>query len=368
MGFYAGVPDSLLAPFCAQLAKLNEGAAFTHEAGHATSSTSDVDVGQSAPVVRHVVAANEGAAVGLALGYHLATGGLPLVYLQNSGLGNAVNPLLSAAHPHVYGCPMLLLVGWRGAPGTKDEPQHAVQGRQTLALLEALEVPVFTLPADDAGARDALARAAAAARQSGGPVALLVPPKTFAGGKAAVVLAGSDGAAPPAEVEACPTRTEALAALLDVVRPGDAVVATTGYTSRELYELREARVHACTCICLCMHVLRCEGVHGVKVGMRLHGALLHTAHGAPQPRMSVCSSRLPPLAGLQPTPAATCACSPRPPPHATPRRAARRMTQTSSRSAAWATPSPSRRPATWGCSLRHIGLQPPPYRFAASST
>ena len=156
MGFYAGVPDSLLAPFCAQLAKLNEGAAFTHVAGHATSSASDVDVGQNAPVVRHVVAANEGAAVGLALGYHLATGGLPLVYLQNSGLGNAVNPLLSAAHPHVYGCPMLLLVGWRGAPGTKDEPQHAVQGRQTLALLEALEVPVFTLPADDAGARDAL--------------------------------------------------------------------------------------------------------------------------------------------------------------------------------------------------------------------
>ena len=67
--------------------------------------------------------------MGLALGYHLATGELPLVYLQNSGLGNAVNPLLSAAHPKVYGCPMILLVGWRGQPGTSDEPQHAVQVR-----------------------------------------------------------------------------------------------------------------------------------------------------------------------------------------------------------------------------------------------
>jgi phosphonopyruvate decarboxylase len=192
VGFYAGVPDSLLAPFCAQLARLNDGGEVD-AAGHAMSSSGDVR--KNGAVVRHVVAANEGAAVGLALGYHLATGKLPLVYMQNSGLGNAVNPLLSAAHPHVYGCPMLLLVGWRGAPGTKDEPQHAVQGRQTLALLEALEIPVFTLPADDAGARDALARAARAARRSGGPVALLAPPKTFAAVKPAVLPLGGVGGA-----------------------------------------------------------------------------------------------------------------------------------------------------------------------------
>lgn len=70
----------------------------------------------------HVIAANEGLALSLAVGYHLATKKIPLVYMQNSGLGNIVNPLLSLAHPKVYGIPMLLMIGWRGEPGKKDEP------------------------------------------------------------------------------------------------------------------------------------------------------------------------------------------------------------------------------------------------------
>lgn len=95
--FFAGVPDSILSPFCAVV-------------------TEETDASH------HVIASNEGAAIATAAGYHLATGSVPTVYLQNSGLGNTINPVLSLAHREVYGVPMLLMVGWRGQPGTKDEP------------------------------------------------------------------------------------------------------------------------------------------------------------------------------------------------------------------------------------------------------
>jgi len=98
IGFFAGVPDSLLKNFCAY-------------------------VTDHAPRDSHVITANEGAAVGMAAGFHLATGRVALVYLQNSGLGNVVNPILSLADTEVYSIPMILLVGWRGAPGIKDEPR-----------------------------------------------------------------------------------------------------------------------------------------------------------------------------------------------------------------------------------------------------
>jgi len=82
----------------------------------------------------HIITANEGSAVAMASGYHLATGKNPMVYLQNSGLGNIVNPIMSLAVPNVYSIPMLLLVGWRGEPGKRDEPQHRVQGQSTPGL------------------------------------------------------------------------------------------------------------------------------------------------------------------------------------------------------------------------------------------
>lgn len=98
--FFAGVPDSLLKSFCAYV-----------------TEHSDLD--------RHIIAANEGAAIALACGYHLATGKTALVYMQNSGLGNSVNPLVSLVDPQVYSVPMLLLIGWRGEPGKQDEPQQS---------------------------------------------------------------------------------------------------------------------------------------------------------------------------------------------------------------------------------------------------
>merc|ERR1719506_1528958 len=93
-----------------------------------------------------VTAPNEGSAVAIASGYHVATGKVPMVYLQNSGLGNAINPLLSLADPKVYGTPMLLMIGWRGQPGKKDEPQHLVQGKRMIAMLDAMKIPHATLP------------------------------------------------------------------------------------------------------------------------------------------------------------------------------------------------------------------------------
>ena len=90
--------------------------------------------------IKHHIAVNEGNAVSLGIGYHLATKKLPCIYLQNSGLGNAINPLISIAHPKIYSIPMLLVIGWRGSPKKSDEPQHNVKGKITINLLKLLNI------------------------------------------------------------------------------------------------------------------------------------------------------------------------------------------------------------------------------------
>jgi phosphonopyruvate decarboxylase len=201
ISYFAGVPDSLLAPFCAEV--------------------------QGLPADQHVIAVNEGAAIGLAIGHHLGTGRVPLVYMQNSGLGNAVNPLMSLADPDVYGIPLVLLIGWRGAPGEPDEPQHAKQGRITLSLLAALEIPVLVLERDSSDAAGIVARALAAAKQSSGPSAIVVRRGALAGQPAALVPS------------AFPLRrAAAIAAITASLVPGTAVIATTGMIGRELFDLR----------------------------------------------------------------------------------------------------------------------------------
>jgi len=134
----------------------------------------------------------------------------------------------------VYACPMVLLVGWRGAPGVSDEPQHVVQGRQTLAMLKSMEIPAYTLPADDAAAKKVFADALLVAKSGSRPVCLLAPPKTFSGTKAVAPIDAS---------AAAPTREAAIEVVLSAVGAGDAIVSTTGYTSRELYEIREKLGH-----------------------------------------------------------------------------------------------------------------------------
>ena len=124
VSMFAGVPDSLLKNLCAYITDHSD-------AGH------------------NIIAANEGAAVAIAAGHYLATGKVPVVYMQNSGIGNAVNPLMSLADEKVYSMPILLVIGWRGEPGVHDEPQHVKQGEVTLPLLEAMQIPYVVLPDND---------------------------------------------------------------------------------------------------------------------------------------------------------------------------------------------------------------------------
>lgn len=201
--FATGVPDSLMAPFCTYLATL--------------------------PPERHLLAANEGAAIGLAVGHYLGTGRPALVYMQNAGIGNAINPLVSLADPGVYGIPMLLLIGWRGQPGTTDEPQHMIQGKQMVPLMEALELPWMTLAKEEDEAVAQLEEALAVATTRSTPYVMLVEKETFEPTAKAVGEAASDD----------PSREEALIALLDAVGDEGIYVATTGMLGRELYEYRE---------------------------------------------------------------------------------------------------------------------------------
>ncbi len=146
-GFFTGVPDSLMKRFLLTLEK----------------------------EPNHIVTANEGAAVAMATGYHLATGKIGLVYLQNSGLGNIVNPLTSLTSSSVYGIPMLLMIGWRGEPGIKDEPQHKLMGAITPGLLDLIQVPYFIFSSKQQLAwKDQLKKAMELASGSNQPVALLI--------------------------------------------------------------------------------------------------------------------------------------------------------------------------------------------------
>ncbi|MGH8794890.1 MAG: phosphonopyruvate decarboxylase [Stackebrandtia sp.] len=202
VSLYTGVPDSLLK----QLGSHIMGAL---------------------PRERHVIAANEGAAVGLAIGHYLRTRTPAVVYMQNSGFGNAVNPLLSLADPQVYGVPMLVVVGWRGQPGVKDEPQHVKQGAVQRELIEAMELPWSVLPADQDEAEALAAEALATAVKESSPYVLLVSKNTF-----------SDAAKLPKPSSTLPSREDALIALTKAVGDDAAIVSTTGMLSRELFEYR----------------------------------------------------------------------------------------------------------------------------------
>lgn len=95
-----------------------------------------------------MIAANEGNCTALAAGYHLATGKVPVVYMQNSGIGNIINPVASLLNDKVYAIPCIFVVGWRGEPGIYDEPQHIYQGEVTVRLLEDMGIEVFVLSKD----------------------------------------------------------------------------------------------------------------------------------------------------------------------------------------------------------------------------
>jgi len=205
IGLFTGVPDSLLKSYCAY-------------------------VDDNSRPDEHIIAANEGNAVALATGYYLSTGKIGAVYMQNSGLGNSINPLTSLADPEVYCIPVMLIIGWRGEPGVKDEPQHLKQGRITCAQLELLEIPYWILQADS-DLEFVLKEAFEAIQRTNAPIALLVRKGSFSGYKSR--RKRDQGTAFK--------REDALCELLSLAHEDDLVVSTTGKTSREVFELRAKR-------------------------------------------------------------------------------------------------------------------------------
>lgn len=204
--FYSGVPDSLLKSLCAYITDHSD-------ARH------------------HIIAANEGGAIGLAAGYHLATGKIPAVYMQNSGMGNAANPLISLMDKDVYHMPVLLIIGWRGEPGVHDEPQHVKQGKVTIPLLDAMQIGHEVLTDNPQELEGQLTRAVETIRTNNESFALIVKKGTFE----------------PYTLNKTTTsgwkmsRENAIQLVTRNLREDDVVVSTTGMISRELFEFREQR-------------------------------------------------------------------------------------------------------------------------------
>lgn len=180
---------------------------------------------------QHVVAANEGAAVGLAAGHYLATGKPAMVYMQNSGIGNAVNPICSLLNDKVYAIPVLFVIGWRGEPGVHDEPQHVFQGEITCKLLDCLDIAhVVLTPESTAEELKAAMGEAQKAFADGKCYAVVVKKGALKNDKKMVYQNG------------CPlSREETVKLIISQAKNDDIFVSTTGKLSRELFEAREAR-------------------------------------------------------------------------------------------------------------------------------
>lgn len=203
--FFTGVPDSLLQNLCSYL-------------------------GDHSRSCKHIIAANEGNAIAMAAGHYLATGKVGAVYMQNSGLGNAVNPLASLMDPQVYRIPVLLIIGWRGEPGVKDEPQHVKQGRITTGQLELLEIPFHIL--DARSVLDAvMEKVFSDLEREKAPVALIVRKDTFTNRESHRKT----------RQRTIFKREAALKMVLSLADAKDIVVSTTGKTSREVFEIRAER-------------------------------------------------------------------------------------------------------------------------------
>lgn len=203
ISFFVGVPDSLLKNICAYI-------------------TDNIDISNN------IIAANEGGAMGIAAGYHLATGKIPVVYMQNSGEGNIVNPLLSLIDKEVYNIPVLLLIGWRGEPGTHDEPQHVKQGKVTLSLLYSMGVGYSILSDDAKEAEKIIDKAYSHISKTKEAYALIVRKGTFDNYK---LQANDDNGFTLG-------REVAIGTIAKSIENDAVIVSTTGMISRELFEYR----------------------------------------------------------------------------------------------------------------------------------
>lgn len=204
--FYTGVPDSQLKSLCNYLMK-----------------TYGIDPHH------HVIAANEGNCAALAAGYHLATGKVPVVYMQNSGEGNIINPVASLLNDKVYAIPMIFVVGWRGEPGVHDEPQHIYQGQVTVRLLEDMDIKAFIV------SRETTDEEVASAMEEFRHI--------LADGKDVAFVIKKDALKYEEKVEYGNEHTmmrEEIIRHIVKISGEDPIISTTGKASRELFEIREA--------------------------------------------------------------------------------------------------------------------------------
>lgn len=201
---FAGVPDSLLKDFCAYI----------------TDNTESK---------QHTITANEGNAIALAAGHYLATGNPALVYMQNSGIGNCVNPLLSLTDDEVYNIPLLMLIGWRGEPDKKDEPQHVKQGKVTDKLLDAMGISWDVLEQDYEKAKPQIIKSIQYIKETNKPFAFIVKKGVFEKYELQNKKQSAYGL----------VREDAIETVIKHLNCRDVIVSTTGHISREVYETRE---------------------------------------------------------------------------------------------------------------------------------
>lgn len=202
--FFTGVPDSMLKSLCDFLENTY------HDPG------------------KHLIAVNEGNAVALAAGYHLSTGKIPCVYMQNSGIGNATNPIVSLLSKNVYSIPCLFVIGWRGEPGLKDEPQHVFQGKITLSLLDSLQIKHIVID-ETTGEKEFQEKFIDLGKKLslGESVAIVVKKNALTGSKTYKYTNSFNI-----------KREEIINYIIEAAKD-DVIVSTTGKTSRELFEIRE---------------------------------------------------------------------------------------------------------------------------------
>lgn len=203
--FYTGVPDSQLKPLCDYLVKT-----YGSDPQH------------------HIIGANEGNCAAIAAGYHLATGKIPVVYLQNSGEGNLINPVASLLSDRVYAIPAVFIIGWRGEPSVPDEPQHLFQGEVTLKLLEDMEIAFFVIgkDTDECEVRSVMEEYRNLLR-SGKNVAFVVRKGALTTDICVKYKNGN-----------CLNREEVIRHIVQM-SGADPIISTTGKISRELFEVRE---------------------------------------------------------------------------------------------------------------------------------
>jgi phosphonopyruvate decarboxylase len=199
--FFCGVPDSLMSEFSKSL--------------HFDFQDEN-----------HIISTNEGSAISTAMGYHLSSGKTPLVYMQNSGLGNFINPYTSLLNKEIYDIPFILLVGWRGEPDVQDEPQHIFQGKITLNLLELLEIDYFVI--DSNTKIKNIIEKILVAKFNGKQLALVIKKNTFKKDQRIFEVNNH-----------LSKRKDALRSIIETFSADSIFISTTGKLSRELYELRK---------------------------------------------------------------------------------------------------------------------------------